>query len=338
MPNEDPTKAVQAGHFEVKKDGSALSDQLASALHEVVADLDATRPSMFVLRFVDQMAPGTDVDVNFKIGDEVEILEHESSKSLIKGEVTSLEAEFGPHGQSTVVRGYEKLHRLHRTRKYRTFLEQKDSDIVSQVVSAASLTAGKVDATSQVHKFIAQVNQTDWEFLKWRAEENGRVLDMSDGSVNFMKQPSASSAAASLSVTKELIAFRPRMSAPPVSNVTVRAWDQKRRRSSGDGIGRHGERGDLTDCPAPSRGSSAATSTSPPAARPRRLGDATAIADALAERYADSFVDAEAVAYGNTNSCCRATWSRSPRPATSSTASTGSPRPSTSSTPTTDGG
>src|SRR5262245_26548102 len=114
----------------VKINGSALADAAESMLTEAVADLDSVRPSMFVLRFVQSGAPGDDLSNNFKIGDEVTIGEKESSKTLITAEVTSIEADFGSGGQGVVVRGYDKTHRLHRTRKNQTFENKTDSDIV----------------------------------------------------------------------------------------------------------------------------------------------------------------------------------------------------------------
>src|SRR4051812_9210344 len=119
------------GYPTVKKAGSPLSSTQMNALAETIVDLDATRPGMFVLRFLQTTAPNANAGVDFKIGDEVEILEAGSSTSLIKGEVTSLEVDFGKAGQRQVVRGYDKSQRLHRSRKYRAFPNQKDSDIVS---------------------------------------------------------------------------------------------------------------------------------------------------------------------------------------------------------------
>src|SRR4051812_36061005 len=169
---DDPDNII-SGFPKIKKTGMALLPDQMSALQETIVDLDATRPGMFVMRFAQTTAPDTDSGVDFKIGDEVEILESGSSTTLIKGEVTSLEVDYGKGGQRTVVRGYDKSHRLHRARKYRAFAQQKDSDIVSTLASDAALSTGTVDSTTAVHKFLVQVNQTDWEFLKWRAEDNG---------------------------------------------------------------------------------------------------------------------------------------------------------------------
>src|SRR5262249_23319165 len=149
MPGDELDNLV-SGYPTVTKSGMPLSTNDMAALAETLVDLDATRPGMFVLRFLQTTAPGADSGISFKIGDEVEILEAGSSTSLIKGEVTSLEVDYGQGGQRSVVRGYDKSHRMHRARKYRAFPNMKDSDIVSQLASDASMTAN-ADTTTSVH-------------------------------------------------------------------------------------------------------------------------------------------------------------------------------------------
>jgi uncharacterized protein involved in type VI secretion and phage assembly len=287
----------------IKHSGAPLSDVEMATLAEVVVDLDATRPGLFVLRFLLTAAPGTETDPGFNVGDEVEVGESSTSTTLIKGEVTSVEAEFGNAGQRLTVRGHDKSHRLHRARKYRTFLQQKDSDIASTLAGEASIGAS-TDATSVVHKFIAQVNQTDWEFLKWRAEENAYALFFADGQLNFQKQVTGgSSPVKSFSVTDDLHAFRPRISAPPVSTVTTRAWDESQKQKlEGSGSVSSSDAASLTDTPSSLGGQFGSNTHLSTIRSAEAAGDVSDLATALAGRFADSFVEAEAVtAYGDPN-------------------------------------
>ncbi len=285
----------------VKKGGMPLSDDEMSTLAEVVVDLDATRPGLFVLRFLLSLAPGTETDPGFTVGDEVEISESSTSTTLIKGEVTSVEAEFGNAGQRITVRGHDKSHRLHRARKYRTFLQQTDSDIASTMAGDAGISA-TTDATSVTHQFIAQVNQTDWEFLKWRAEEIGYALFFSDGGLNFTKQATGgSSPVKSFSVTEDLHAFRPRISAPPVSTVTTRAWDESQKlKLEGSGSVSSSDAASLSDSPSSLGGKFGSNTHLSTIRSAEAAGDVNDLATALAGRFADSFVEAEAVtAFGS---------------------------------------
>ena len=71
------------------------------------------------------------------------------------GEITSIEAICEGFLIYTVVRGYEKAHRLQRAKRTRTFVNMTDSDIATQVARNAGLTIGDVQSTSVTHDHIA---------------------------------------------------------------------------------------------------------------------------------------------------------------------------------------
>jgi phage protein D len=161
--------------------------------------------------------------------------------TLITGEVTSIEGFFEQNESRIIVRGYEKGHRLQRARRTRTFTNVTDADIVSRVASEAQISTDTVDSPGVTHTYLAQVNQTDWEFLKSRARALGYALFFSEGKLNFKKAPGMSggglgalAAAAgalglggpTLKFGHNLLWFRPRLSAANiVPEVEVRLWD-----------------------------------------------------------------------------------------------------------------
>src|SRR5438105_11091785 len=160
-----------------------------------------------------------------------------SPETLIKGELTGFEAEYGATRLRTVIRGYDKSHRLHRGRRTETYKNVTDSDIARTVANRASLTVGQIDSTSGTFDHVSQANQSDWDFLKSRAREIGYELVMEDGKFNF-RQPIQASGAPQLGGYQshndplqlvfgdDLIEFRPRVtSAEQVSTVKVRGWD-----------------------------------------------------------------------------------------------------------------
>lgn len=59
------------------------------------------------------------------------------------------------------------------------FYDQKDSDIITTLVTGAGLTA-EVDATSVIHKQQVQFGCTDWDFLLMRAEASGLLVFTND--------------------------------------------------------------------------------------------------------------------------------------------------------------
>jgi len=224
---------------DIELNGSALSNEMEGLLEQVVVDHHQHLPDMFAITFHD---PDRDVlgKLNATIGDTVTIKVTPpggSPETLIKGEVTGFEAEYGATRLRTVLRGYDMSHRLHRGRRTETYKNVTDSDIARTVASRANLTVGKIDSTSGTHDHVSQANQSDWDFLKSRAREIGFELAMEDGKFNFRQPIEASGAPQNgtyqnhsdplqLVFGDDLIEFRPRVtSAEQVNDVKVRGWD-----------------------------------------------------------------------------------------------------------------
>ncbi|HVS06196.1 MAG TPA: VgrG-related protein [Candidatus Dormibacteraeota bacterium] len=224
---------------DIQLNGSKLSDELEALLEQVVIDHHQHLPDMFAITFHD---PDRDVlgQLHAAIGDTVTIKVTPpggSPETLIKGEVTGFEAEYGASRLRTVLRGYDMSHRLHRGRRTETYKNVTDSDIARTVASRANLTIGKIDSTSGTHDHVSQANQSDWDFLKSRAREIGFELAMEDGKFNFRQPIQASGAPQSgtyqshsdplqLVFGEDLIEFRPRVtSAEQIKDVKVRGWD-----------------------------------------------------------------------------------------------------------------
>ena len=230
--------------------GLPLPLSATEQLIRAVVDTHLHLPDMFELHFLD--LDGTLVDdASLVIGAAIEIMGSKlgdaTTTSLIKGEVTSIEAICVESTIVTVIRGYEKAHRLQRARRTRTFVNMNDSDIAKQVARKAGLDIGSVDDSSTTHTHLAQVAQTDWEFLTQRAREIGFETGVVGGKFFFRKASgmpagglggalaSAVSAVASalglggdLTFKKNLLTFLPRISAANITpDVEVRVWDPK---------------------------------------------------------------------------------------------------------------
>lgn len=59
------------------------------------------------------------------------------------------------------------------TRKNRVWKDQKDSDIVSDILSSFNITKGSLESKTSEHAYIVQHNQTDYEFMLYRAALQG---------------------------------------------------------------------------------------------------------------------------------------------------------------------
>jgi phage protein D len=230
--------------------GSPLSPTVLPSLLRVVVDQHLLLPDMFEITFIED---GTTLATTMiTIGTQITIAggaaDSNTSSVLIKGEVTSIEGDYENNTYRSIVRGYEKAHRLQRARRTRTFTNVTDADIVSKVCSEAQIDTDTVDSPGVTYEYVAQVNQTDWDFLQTRAHELGYQVSFTDNKLSFKMASgstaggggglagAAMSAAASavglgsgkLTFGKNLLWFKPRLSAANiVPEVEVRVWDPK---------------------------------------------------------------------------------------------------------------
>ncbi|MBL8148005.1 MAG: VgrG-related protein [Anaerolineae bacterium] len=215
----------------IKVGGTAVPPETMDKLISAEVDSSLEVPDMAVLRFHDNEVTLVN-DTLFEPGKEMEISAKgpgsRSALPLFKGEIVGLEPSFEADNSATLtVRAFDKRHRLNRETRTRNFKQVTDSDIVSTVVSGASLTAA-VDATTQVREVVFQQNQTDLEFLTELARRNGYEMWFDGSALNFKKPPPTSTTAATLEWGINLKSFRPRLSlAGQVNEVIVRGWDNK---------------------------------------------------------------------------------------------------------------
>ncbi len=233
--------ALQALRAEIHVDGSPLDQAIEPLVEQVVVDNDVRFPDAFLIVFNDRDHDVLD-QARISIGSKIEIkgtsLRSQQTELLISGEVTSLGAEYLSGESRILVRGYDRSHRLQRGTRTQTYLGQKDSDIAQAVASQAGLEIGTIDDSGRVHPWVAQLNQSDWEFLGGRAREIGFELTVIDGKLNFRKPTAASNAPSSgeygstnpfqLVYGEDLLQFRPRLTASEqVGSIKVYGWNRE---------------------------------------------------------------------------------------------------------------
>ena len=199
-------------------------------LIRVVVDTHLQLPDMFELTFVDQAANVLD-DAGLALGTEIEVrggaMLEKQDWSLVVGEITAIEGNYGGVTWTTIVRGYSHDHRLQRARRSRTFIDAKDSEVARQLATDAGLKVGTIDATSQKHPQLAQADQTDWAFLVSRATEIGYEVGAGEGKFYFRKAHTLKSGRPLVAkIGETLTSFSPRISAANlVPEVETRVQD-----------------------------------------------------------------------------------------------------------------
>ena len=222
-------------NFLIKIDGSDVSVEFQDAIKEVVVDTSLDLPWMAIIRLHDpdlSWAGDTTLDIGKSLDISVQGDEGSAggttAKVLFKGEITALEPHFSAEANSEmIVRAYDKTHRLHRGKKTRTFLKMKDSDVVSTAAGEGGLGTS-IDATTVVHEFIIQYNQTNWEFIKSRADRLGYVVYCEEGTLYFKKGETAPPAGPTLTFLENLTDFRPSYTtSQQAEKMTAKSWDPK---------------------------------------------------------------------------------------------------------------
>lgn len=300
-----------AGSCLVTVQGSPLPGDVAVLLNTAWVDDNLHLPDLFVLRFRDPdrvVLSKAGITIGSKVTVSVETSESAPVQTLIEGEVTGLEVELDAEGTFTLVRGYDRSHRMRQGSTVACHRNTSYDAIAKQLAQRAGLQPGEIKPTRTVHPLVPQGNLDDWTFLRQLAAEVGYRVTVEAGKLNFAPPTEASGAPAPrpgdgpyiLEPGDDLLALRAVVSAAEqVGQVQVRSWDQQGKRPV-TGI-------------APARTTSAQL-----AVEPRQLAstfgstphltthlpyqqqaEANAAAKSIADRIAGSFAELEGVVRGN---------------------------------------
>jgi Rhs element Vgr protein len=110
--------------------------------------------------------------------------EGEEDAQIFEGLVVRHGVEAGTDGSELHVELKDEALVLSRERKSVVHREQSDSDVISTLISDAELTAGTIDATEVQHEELIQYYASDWDFLLARADVNGQVVIVDDGTIS----------------------------------------------------------------------------------------------------------------------------------------------------------
>jgi phage protein D/phage baseplate assembly protein gpV len=302
-----------SNQLRVTVDGRPLPDEVARALITAVVDDSLRLPDLFRLTFRD---PGRSVlaAAGFKIGAAVQVaMVSEAApggEPLLTGEVTALEAEVDPGGTRTVVRGYDRSHRLFRGRMTESYTNVTYADVARRVAQRAGLEAGQIDQTQTVHPHVSQGNLTDWRFLEVLAEEVGFEVAVREGRLDFRRPVEAGTGPGGgaldsqdplqLVLGSNLLRLRATVTAAEqVKQVNVRGWDPTAKRALVGNAPAATQSASLPVTPAGLAGTFGGPTFTGTDVPYRTQPEVDAAARSIAEQIAGAFAELDGAARGN---------------------------------------
>lgn len=212
----------------LKLDGADAPAELLDAVEDVCVESSLHLPDMLTLTIYDPQLRWVDSSSLF-IGRAV-VVEMKASRQRAKifdGEIVEVELQIDGHERRTIVRAFDRLHRLARGTRSQALHNVSDADLVRRIAELHGLRASSNLNTQGVHDYVLQACESDLTFLQRRAAAGGYLLYV-EGTTLHYEAPGKSSAAITLRASETLLGLRARASSiDQVDTVTVRGWDFK---------------------------------------------------------------------------------------------------------------
>lgn len=173
-------------------DGSAISNEIGVYAITVGKQFNKIATAKIVLldgNVADREFALSNEDL-FKPGSEIEIQlgYHNNTETVFKGIITRHALKAKQDSSFLYVEAKDKSVSLALRRKNNYFFDQKDSEVIEQLSSAAGLDTD-VQTSAVKYKEMVQYNCSDWDFILSRAEMNSMLVFTDDGKL-VAKKPS----------------------------------------------------------------------------------------------------------------------------------------------------
>ncbi len=173
----------------------------------------------FEISNTDHFIPGKDIHI--KLGRDGE------NGTVFKGIITKHSIRFRENGTSSLMVECKDLAvKMTIGRHSQYFENKKDSEVIEDIVGNYSGLNTDVEATSLVHKELVQHHSSDWDFILTRAELNGKLVTVNDGTITVKKPDTSQEPTLALQYGATMLEFHAEMDAKnQYKKVKARAWD-----------------------------------------------------------------------------------------------------------------
>ena len=185
------TKNTDLVTFTIKVNGEAIA--LTIGVIAIVVSKEINRIPTARLTLADGDAATSDFRVSnqqtFVPGNEIEILAgyHSDEATIFKGIIIRHGIKIRNSYSQLLVECKDVAVKMTVGQKSKFFTDKKDSDILEEILGDYADLTPSVDPTSVQHKQMVQYQATDWDFMVSRAEANGLICLVDDGTLTITK-------------------------------------------------------------------------------------------------------------------------------------------------------
>lgn len=175
----------------------------------------------FPLSNGDEFKPGSEIEIKAGYG--------QTEETIFEGIIVKHGIKItGDNYSRLVIECRDKAVAMTLGRKNANYVESKDSDIISELISNYSGLSFDVQATTTQYKELVQYDCCDWDFMLSRAEANGLLVCVDDAKVSVKSPQVDGTPELKVTYGEDLIEFHADIDArTQLSEVTGVSWDPK---------------------------------------------------------------------------------------------------------------
>lgn len=213
----------------IKVKGKAIDDKLQIIRVQVDAAIGRLPEAQVTLlsgSIAENSFPEAD-NADFEVGSPISmaaVYGSGSDQQLFKGLIVAKRLRVTRGAPQLELFCVDKAAGLTHTRKSDFYMKKKDSDVMTQIITDAGLTAS-VTATTDAERDIVRHTCTDWGFLRSLADRAGHVLTISGGKVTSAPPKTDDAAVLTVTLGMDIISFDARVDAQTtIGGAKAEAW------------------------------------------------------------------------------------------------------------------
>ncbi|TCP24036.1 Rhs element Vgr protein [Tenacibaculum skagerrakense] len=171
----------------------------------------------FQLSNEDLLIPGKEIEITAGY--------HSDEETIFKGIVIKHNLRIRANSAQLIIECKDEAVKMTVGRKSKYFYESSDSDIFEEIIREYGLSSD-VESTNHTHAELVQYNASDWDFLVSRAQANGKLCFVDDGTIKIAKPDVSQSEVETVTFGGSLLDFDAEIDARhQVSKVAAYGWN-----------------------------------------------------------------------------------------------------------------